>query len=284
MAETFDDTGDKAIQRIDALIRERPSHREVLEFLKAVLTEQHKTRTEIKTVAIEMDEEMVMGLPQGLSLLKRKTPSLDMGAAAALFRRLCEALSRRKEASGDVKRINQALNDSVMNLAELFKHATIENAEYISVLSRKLKVREDLLSFLANNSIKPIFEAYANELKGYVNLETWWRGYCPICGSQPFIAELGPEGERFLVCSLCSFQWRFGRLMCPFCGNTDHQGLRYFYSENGGKANRVDVCDRCKRYIKAIDIRESDKEIIPIVEDMRSLYLDLLAQSEGYRR
>jgi FdhE protein len=284
MGERSNHSLDKLAKRIDAIITERPSHKEVLEFLKGVMTEQYKIRSKVKTDPVEINEEKVRGLTQGFSLVGKKDLNLDTASAIELFERLCKVLGRNKRASGDVKRIKRALRNNDMNLVELFKHVGTENDEYISALSKKLKVKDDLLSFLAGNSIRPIFEAYASQLKGYVDQEMWWRGYCPICGSMPFIAEFREEGERFLACSSCSFEWRFMRLKCPFCEAEDDKELRYFYAEGEGKAHRVDVCEKCKRYIKTLDIREMAGEVIPIIEDMGTLYLDVLAQKEGYLR
>jgi len=284
MGERSNHSLDKLAKRIDAIITERPSHKEVLEFLKGVMTEQYKIRSKVKTDPVEINEEKVRGLTQGFSLVGKKDLNLDTASAIELFERLCKVLGRNKRASGDVKRIKGALRNNDMNLVELFKHVGTENDEYISALSKKLKVKDDLLSFLAGNSIRPIFEAYASQLKGYVDQEMWWRGYCPICGSMPFIAEFREEGERFLACSSCSFEWRFMRLKCPFCETEDDKELRYFYAEGEGKAHRVDVCEKCKRYIKTLDIREMAGEVIPIIEDMGTLYLDVLAQKEGYLR
>ena len=284
MGERSNHSLDKLAKRIDAIITERPSHKEVLEFLKGVMTEQYKIRSKVKTDPVEINEEKVRGLTQGFSLVGKKDLNLDTASAIELFERLCKVLGRNKRASGDVKRIKRALRNNDMNLVELFKHVGTENDEYISALSNKLKVKDDLLSFLAGNSIRPIFEAYASQLKGYVDQEMWWRGYCPICGSMPFIAEFREEGERFLACSSCSFEWKFMRLKCPFCETEDDKELRYFYAEGEGKAHRVDVCEKCKRYIKTLDIREMAGEVIPIIEDMGTLYLDVLAQKEGYLR
>ena len=274
----------KLKERIDAIIKERPSHREILEFLGEVMVEQYKVRPKVKTDPVKLDKENIKATMEGFPLVAKRDLPLDMASATSLFKRLCKVLSLRKDASGDSKRINEALRRKDIDLVELLKQVGAENVEYVSALSRKLGIREDLLLFLAGNSIRPIWEAYANELKGYVDLERWWRGICPICGSLPFIAELREEGERFLVCSSCNFEWRFGRLKCPFCENEDHKELRYFYSEKEGKANRVDVCDKCKTYIKAIDVRELPSDCISFAEDAGTLYLDLLAQAEGYKR
>ena len=274
----------KLRKRIDSIIQDRASHKEVLEFIREVMTEQYKIRSKVKTDPVEINEEKVRGLTQGFSLVGKKDLNLDTASAIELFERLCKVLGRNKRASGDVKRIKRALRNNDMNLVELFKHVGTENDEYISALSKKLKVKDDLLSFLAGNSIRPIFEAYASQLKGYVDQEMWWRGYCPVCGSMPFIAEFRKEGERFLACSLCGFEWRFMRLKCPFCENEDHKKLRYFYAESEGMAIRIDVCEKCKRYIKTLDTREMAGDVIPIIEDMGTLYLDVLAQKEGYLR
>jgi FdhE protein len=96
--------------------------------------------------------------------------------------------------------------------------------------------------------------------------------------------EEGVEGARFLVCSSCGYEWRFMRLKCPFCENKEHERLRYFYIEKEGRAYRVDVCEKCKRYIKTLDTKELGEEVIPLIEDIGTLHLDILAQNEGYTR
>ena len=274
----------KLKKRIDALIKDRPSHKEALEFIREVMTHQYKIRPEIRTEPIKIDKENIKATMEGFPLAAKRELPLDMDSATRLFKRLCNVLSRGTGASRDSKRINQALRSKEINIAELFKQTVAENGEYVSNLSKKLGVREDLLFFLAENSVKPILQAYADELKGNVDQEAWWKGYCPICGSLPFIAQIREEGERFLVCSSCSYQWRFKRLKCPFCENEDQQRLRYFYAEKEGSANRVDVCDKCKRYIKTIDIRGLPLDSMYSVEDAGTLYLDFLAQREGYQR
>jgi FdhE protein len=94
----------------------------------------------------------------------------------------------------------------------------------------------------------------------------------------------GVEGAKYLVCSSCGYEWRFSRLGCPYCGNGNHEKLRYFHTETDGKAYRVDVCEECKKYIKTIDLRELGEEIVPLVEDIATLHLDMIAEKEGYKR
>ena len=50
---------------------------------------------------------------------------------------------------------------------------------------------------------------------------------------------------------------------------------------------RIDVCEQCKRYIKTLDERKGGDEkraFIPSVEDLATMYLDIVAEKEGYER
>ena len=276
---------EKIKKRVAAMVKERPSHKEVLKFFEDVVKEQYTIRSKVKTAPLDIDEQdFKRKIIEGFPLVEKKALTLDVPSATRLFKRLCKILSRNKKSLKDAERITQALRKKEIDILELFKHADSGDGEYVNALAKKLGVKEDVLTFLARNSIKPIFEAYAKVLSTYVDQERWWRGYCPICGSEPFMAELKEDGARFLVCSSCEFEWRYNRLKCPFCENEDQKKLRYFFTEKEGKAYRVDVCEKCKRYIKTIDTKELGEEVIPLLEDAGTLHLDVLAQQEGYSR
>jgi FdhE protein len=286
LAKKKTDNGvEKIKKRVEAMAKERPSHKEVLEFFRDVLTEQYAILSKVKTVPVSIDEkDFKTKIVQGFPLIEKRALNLDIPSATRLFKRLCKIMKNRKKASQDAERITRALKNKEIDLLELFKQGSSNNIEYITALAKKLEVKEDVLAFLVKNSMKPIFEAYAKELGNCVDQERWWKGYCPICGSEPFLAELKENGARFLVCSSCSYEWRFKRLQCPFCDHEASQGAKYFYAEKEGKAYRVDVCEKCKRYIKTIDTNELGEEVIPIIEDAGTLFLDVLARNEGFTK
>jgi FdhE protein len=276
---------EKIKKRAATLIKERPSHKEVLEFFKDVVTDQYSTKSKVKTAPFDINEQdFKTKIIEGFPLVEKRALTLDIPSATRLFKKLCKIMGRNKKASQDIERITQAYKNKEIDLMKLFKQTDSENDDYITALSKKLGVKEDVLLFLARNSVKPIFEAYAKELSTYVDQERWWKGYCPICGSEPFMAELKEDGARFLVCSACGYEWRFNRLKCPFCENENHERLRYFYTEKEGRSYRVDVCEQCKRYIKTIDTNETGEIVIPLLEDAGTLHLDILAQKEGYTK
>ncbi|MBI3353645.1 MAG: formate dehydrogenase accessory protein FdhE [Nitrospirae bacterium] len=113
----------------------------------------------------------------------------------------------------------------------------------------------------------------------------WENGFCPVCGSLPGIGVLGEKNEvrMSLVCSFCEMQWDFRRMLCPFCINEDQNMLGYFYPD-GDEGYRVNYCDKCKTYLKIIDVRKNGK-IYPFpIEDILTLSLDIITQEKGYKR
>jgi FdhE protein len=277
---------DKITERIDEITSERPSHKEVLAFLKLVMTEKYKVKPGIEIDPVDIDKSLLeVKNQEGFPLVNRADLKMDIPSATTLFKGLCESLKQNDKISQDIERITRAVDGGELDLAELFEKTAREDRDYMRLVSDRLALQGGLLFFLAQNSLQPIFEAYADKLKGYVDQEKWWRGYCPICGSKPVIAELiGAERKKFLVCSCCGYEWRFNRTRCPFCDNEQAQAFKFFYTENEGKAYRVETCQKCKKYIKTVDTEELEDEMIPAVEDMGTLHLDILAKKEGYTR
>ena len=155
--------------------------------------------------------------------------------------------------------------------------------------SDRLGVEADLVSFVGLNLTQAVAELYAEKVRQKVDQESWLRGSCPVCGSHPAIERLIREdGKRMLRCSLCGTEWYFKRIMCPFCSNEDHNSLRFFVVEEETptekSAFRVDVCDKCKIYIKTLDERKLPESAKPdlFLENLNTIYLDILAQKDGF--
>jgi FdhE protein len=138
---------------------------------------------------------------------------------------------------------------------------------------------------LGTNLGNPFFEIYAGELKGKVDLTDWLEGHCPLCGSEPALAKLRrDDGKRMLWCQFCGTEWGYPRIKCPFCATENQKSLKYIFTE-GENRYRVYLCDECKRYMKTIDEREIPEAEKPDLsfENQKTLYLDILAEKDGYR-
>ena len=108
---------------------------------------------------------------------------------------------------------------------------------------------------------------------------------CPACGNPPQLSvlrEFNNAAKRSLLCSLCSTEWDFLRVLCPNCGEKHNEKLPVFTAEEFQQA-RIEACDSCKSYIKCIDLSK-DGFAVPQVDDLATLSLDLWAQEQGYAR
>ena len=121
--------------------------------------------------------------------------------------------------------------------------------------------------------------AHAAEVKGSV------QPLCPFCGEKPVAAVLRPEGEggkRYLLCSLCLTEWEFRRLLCPNCGEEDKDKLPVYTAEEFPHV-RVEACDTCHVYLKAVDLTKNGLAV-PEVDELASVALDLWAAEHGYAK
>lgn len=108
---------------------------------------------------------------------------------------------------------------------------------------------------------------------------------CPMCGGNPIVGVLRPEGEgarKSLVCMLCAHEWGFRRIYCPACGE-EREPHMAFYTAPEIAHVRVDVCDTCKTYLKSIDLTKTGLAV-PIVDELATIPLDLWAREHGYEK
>lgn len=131
-------------------------------------------------------------------------------------------------------------------------------------------------------AFKPLLEACVAALSPCIDQEKWRRRYCPVCGGLPDMAYLDRErGSRWLVCSRCDFPWLFHRLQCPYCGAKDQASLAFFTDDKG--LYRLDICERCKCYLKTIDLRNTEEDVLLPLERLLTEDLDRQALEQGYR-
>jgi len=78
------------------------------------------------------------------------------------------------------------------------------------------------------------------------------------------------------------FERETPRIRCPACFEGAPEKLPSFASERHPLA-RIEACETCRPYVKSIDT-SLDERILPEVDDVGSLALDLWAREEGFER
>jgi FdhE protein len=273
-------------ERIAAIKKAHPNYQGILEFFEKLLLEQLKTMAKVEYRPLAINEDRArLRAREGFPILSKGDFPIDPRLAGQLFRSICRiAKGENEKLKVEVGKIARALRQKKIDLEICLKKAIEGDRDYLSRIAADVGIDQGVMNFLLHTSIKPFVEVMASHLRDKVDEDLWDKGYCPICGSQPLMGELrGEEGKRVWTCSFCGNQWRGKRLMCPFCENTDHRTLRYFYTEKE-RAYRIDVCDKCKKYIKTVDSRQLSDEIFLPVEDLATLHLDILAADKGFKR
>ena len=259
-------------------------------FFRDITRAQYRIKSQLHGIDISCsltEDEVKERMRKGKPLISWDNIPLKESHLKELFKEICKIM-KRQENSGDeeIQRLIDAESGEEFDLNTLIKKLFFHDRAYFHSLSDDLGVSEELLLFVALHLAKPFFELVAEMLKGKVVDNLWLKNYCPVCGSEAQMAKLEREvGKRILYCLLCGSEWRFMRIKCPFCCNADHEHLRFIEEE--GSPYRIDLCEQCRRYIKTLDERkagDSKREIIPTVEDLATIYLDIVAKKEGYER
>jgi FdhE protein len=108
---------------------------------------------------------------------------------------------------------------------------------------------------------------------------------CPFCSRKPGLAVLRQQGDgarRSLMCSFCLAEWEFRRIVCPGCGEENNTKLPV-YTASDFDYIRVECCDRCHAYLKAVDLTKNGLAE-PMVDEMAAAPLDLWAEEHGYSK
>ena len=129
-------------------------------------------------------------------------------------------------------------------------------------------------------ALRPFLARCAEALTPQVDLASWNYGHCPICGWETDFAVITPGAERRLFCGRCVAQWSFAALTCPFCANDDRALITSFATRDG--RYRVYACDVCRRYLKAYDARNAQRQVMVAVDTIATLPLDAAAMQRGY--
>jgi FdhE protein len=186
-------------------------------------------------------------------------------------------------------RLLRAVADSRLSLTQLMGATFRGERTELARLSRRVRVPQRSLAWLATLLLRPYVSAAARELAVHVGRflseHTFWpHPYCPVCGHEPFMAILTrPSGRRQVECSLCATRWEVRRGTCVFCGEEHREGAGFLYYDLESPY-RVEVCDKCRRYIKSVDARKTaaDREPVLMAEDLATLYFDVLARRKRY--
>jgi FdhE protein len=178
--------------------------------------------------------------------------------------------------------LNMVAEHGPRALAEAAKARARSDARWREILTAGDSDSDPAEAFFARALLQPYMEYLAS--RAGVALDTV-RPECPFCGEKPVVAVLRGEGDgakRSLVCSLCSTEWDFRRILCPGCGEENKDKLPV-YTASDFDYVRIDACESCRTYVKSIDLTKNGRAVA-VVDELASVALDVWADGEGYRK
>lgn len=272
-----------SLRTIHAYRASNPHYTELLDILEEILILREEFRRRLPREVFPVEEKLLAAkMAGGLPLVDFSSPGRDLSEPEEYFMALLEIAEKRNP--GETTEIARKIRSGEVLFDELI-HESFNPPPYEQEAEADADEDEasfDLVELFLEESLRPALEQVVARHGEAVAKSGWAEGYCPICGREPKIGEIrDEEGTRYLFCNQCGFEWGFLRIKCPFCGNEEQQTLAYFTVE-GDERRRVDVCNACKRYIKIVDFRETNEKADLDVEDIATLYLDMLANDEGY--
>jgi formate dehydrogenase accessory protein FdhE len=276
---------DPLVQRLRALAQQSPDLKDAAQRYEIILPLLRDADLHAAPVSIGPDEARAK-LAAGLPLLHDVALELDHRAVHGLILRLAGALETIGGSSRDAcRRIREAMEADNLDVGTILPCIAAGDHGTVASLAQALTLDAGLVWTLVQNAFKPALHSWRRTLAPLLDVISWNRGCCPICGSCAMLGELqGNHLSKHLRCGQCGADWPFRRLQCPYCGNEDHRTLGYLYEEPRCEKMRVEVCDRCRGYLKVfISFSPTPPDLLP-VEDLATLALDYIAEQRGYAR
>lgn len=278
----------KSLKTIEDYKMTNPHYTDLLDILAEILILREEYRKSMKNPIFSVQEKLIPGkMEGGLPLIDLAGQKYDLTRPKEYFYSLIAIAEKRIPA--DAQKFLDVIKDEQFDWETIIRASFNPGPEEEESLEKEVKTpgehddQLDLIDLFIEESLRPELEAIAEQYGALVEKSGWTEGYCPICGKEPKIGEIreSEDGRRYLFCHQCGYKWHFRRIKCPFCGNEEQHSLAYFAVE-GEESHRVDVCNKCRRYIKIIELPKSSEDVNLDVEDITTLHLDMLAYEEGY--
>lgn len=223
---------------------------------------------------------------QGAPLVDRAGFPFDRVQALELFPKLMGVVSATSAALAEACAvIATAVEDKSLNLDQAMQAHLRGDESFFASWAARTPTTPRILPMLVQAAMTPSIERAAELLTAVLDREaTWPHGHCPVCGSLPILSDLREkEGFRFHVCGFCHAEYRATRMQCPYCLETDTAKLE-FYSAQEEPGFRINACKSCNMYVKVTDFRGMDRRGLPLIDDLDSLSLDILAREKKFKR
>jgi FdhE protein len=202
---------------------------------------------------------------------------------------LCDSLARG--GAGDAAaNIRTQISETRMDAGSLLAASLKRDQHAIRIGAQHRSLAPDLLWLVAELAVSPfayalhraLFASALPDTPLAAALDRWNRGFCPLCGSWPALAEVAST-HRVLRCSFCALAWELNSYACVYC-EEDGELFVTAAPDLERTDRRIEVCKKCGAYLKTVDVPELSPFPLLAITDLETMDLDMAAMEHGYMR
>ena len=273
------DTTNKILKKLKVQEKEEGGLPLLLEFYKKLIKSQSVAQKRIGTLQPTISTAAINErLAKGESLVKFEELAIDWSLARDLFVKVISLFTHYPQLFGEIPD-RLKLPKAGRYLTKKAVKAWFTGKALPATLTEDIS--DNLIQAMIQTTLQPFLNEHALALIDFIPKDAWRRNYCPICGGSPDLAYMEKEvGGRWLICSRCDSEWPYPRLQCPYCLNKEQSSITFFEDDQG--LYRLYVCNQCKCYLKVIDLRKMESEVLMPLERIYTVDLDSQAREKGY--
>jgi len=266
---------------MDDIIQKHPHSQEIVNAFRPVILERCRLAETIKiknTDSLKIDRKK---LRKGVPVIRQATLFHQDDPWEEIAVSLIPALKRGFPALyNDLEKMEAVIKNGNMRPYDYFESYPDNGENIVNGWVLKFNIGAPSITLLLKSTARIILEKRSQ----FIRLEAndWDKGYCPVCGAFPSIAIIKEKiAERWLHCSQCGYEFKFSRVICPYCEHRAEREMPFFFVDDREKECAF-ACDECKRYLITLTrvtdllIRDLDVSAIGLT------YLDIIMQGKGF--
>jgi len=284
------ESGDTLHDRLVALAAAEPALADELALRGALI--ELIDLAEVPVGELRVPADLVRArLAAGVPLLQQLAVPVP-ASIVALFERLTVAMLTEPSMREPAEALLQAIRSHRLHPEQLVAEAIVGHAEHLEQLAEAAQVPSSLVDPLADLAARPLLAAVAGRLAPALGLHGWSKGYCPVCGGRPILAERvvgggeaagGPSAR--LRCGRCAtgWAWPWAVPACPVCADGDLEPVASLPIYDLGTWDLFG-CRNCDSAIKRAGGPRSERLAHLLLDDLATWRLDQEALAEGLTR
>ena len=184
--------------------------------------------------------------------------------------------------AAEIEKIENCFSEGRIQANAFVGHILQNREKAIFKMADENDLEAGLFVFFGILLARPFRMAAAAHLTKGLDLSRWTKGYCPVCGHWASYGHIHFENSnRTLWCRQCGQTWGFARIKCVFC-ETDVQGNLEILNLEEDNTHRIQVCERCKRYLKETRSEQPADDFPFDTAFLGTAIMDQVGAREGY--